>query len=292
MYFWTFMFWGLSFVWLTKVVETFGWVGGVSFRSFAAVLVLLVLAKIMKVALNYQPTDTKHYAILGATSVAMNLGGMTFALSKLGTAVTAILVTTIPLYSALIERVWGKVKHTPLMILGLWIGFGGVVILIGLSSQEMNRDFLLGFLGSTIASFGFALGGNYSKVRAQHIGAWEQTIGTFTFGGLYLLPFMFLVPIVKAPTLSAFGWLFLLAATASSLAYILYFRLVAEIGATKALTTEFMVPVVAVIVGAVFLGEMVTVTDLIGAAAILLGSALVLGLLPLQSKSKKSSAIN
>ena len=129
------MFWGLSFVWLTKVVETFGWVGGVSFRAFAAVLILLVLAKVMKVALTYDANDTKHFAILGATSVAMNLGGMTFALSKLGTALTAILVTTIPLYSALIERVWGKAKHTKLMILGLWIGFGGVVILIGLSSH-------------------------------------------------------------------------------------------------------------------------------------------------------------
>ena len=66
------------------------------------------------------------------------------------------------------------------------------------------------------------------------------------------------------------------------MAYILYFRLVAEIGATKALTTEFMVPVVAVFVGAVFLSEKVTTTDLIGAACILLGSALVLGLLPLK----------
>jgi len=145
---------------------------------------------------------------------------------------------------------------------------------------------VLGFIGSTIASFGFALGGNYSKVKAQHIGAWEQTIGTFTFGGLYLLPFMFLVPIVKTPTLASFGWLFLLAATASSLAYILYFRLVAEIGATKALTTEFMVPVVAVIVGATFLGETVTLTDLVGAACILLGSSLVLGLLPLRRNSE------
>ena len=84
----------------------------------------------------------------------------------------------------------------------------------------------------------------------------------------------------------------MLAATASSLAYILYFRLVAEIGATKALTTEFMVPVVAVFVGAVFFGEKVTVTDLIGAAAILLGSALVLGLLPLQRKSNEPSAVS
>jgi drug/metabolite transporter (DMT)-like permease len=103
---------------------------------------------------------------------------------------------------------------------------------------------------------------------------------------------MFIVPIVKTPTFAAFGWLFLLAATASSLAYILYFRLVAEIGATKALTTEFMVPVVAVFVGAVFLSEKVTATDLIGAAAILLGSSLVLGLLPLQRKSNEPSEVS
>jgi drug/metabolite transporter (DMT)-like permease len=101
---------------------------------------------------------------------------------------------------------------------------------------------------------------------------------------------MFIVPIVKTPTLASFGWLFLLAATASSLAYILYFRLVAEIGATKALTTEFMVPVVAVFVGFVFLNENVTVSDLIGAACILLGSALVLGLLPIRRNSEKIAA--
>lgn len=285
MYFWTFLMWGLSFVWLQKVIQTFGWVGGVSFRAFAAVLILLVLAKVMRIPLKYDRDDTKHYAILGATSVAMNLGGMTYALSHLGTALTAILVTTIPLYSALIESVWGHVKHTRLMILGLWIGFSGVAILIGFSPQELNMNFLLGFIGSSIASFGFALGGNYSKVKAQHIGAWEQTIGTFTFGGLYLLPFMFVVPIIKTPSLASFGWLFLLAGTASSLAYILYFRLVSEIGATKALTTEFLVPVVAVIVGVVFLGESVTLTDLLGAACILLGSALVLGLLPISRKS-------
>ena len=53
-----------------------------------------------------------------------------------------------------------------------------------------------------------------------------------------------------------------------------------------------MVPVVAVFVGAVFLSEKVTVTDLIGAAAILLGSSLVLGLLPLQRKSNESSAVS
>jgi drug/metabolite transporter (DMT)-like permease len=86
---------------------------------------------------------------------------------------------------------------------------------------------------------------------------------------------------VKTPTPASFGWLFLLAGTASSLAYILYFRLVTEIGATKALTTEFLVPVVAVFVGVVFLGESITITDLIGAACILLGSSLVLGLLPI-----------
>ena len=66
----------------------------------------------------------------------------------------------------------------------------------------------------------------------------------------------------------------------SSLAYVLYFRLVAEVGATIAISVEFLVTVIAVIVGAVALGEHLSVVQLVGGAIIILGCALVLGLFP------------
>jgi drug/metabolite transporter (DMT)-like permease len=66
----------------------------------------------------------------------------------------------------------------------------------------------------------------------------------------------------------------------SALAYVLYFRLVAEVGATIAISVEFLVTVIAVTVGAVLLNEHLSVVQLVGGAVILVGCALVLGLIP------------
>jgi len=276
--------WGSSFALLVPVIASLGWVGGVAFRGFIASAIVFVIALALKRNLQFAG-NWKHFAVLGATSVGMNLGGMNYALDRLGTQLTAILVTTIPLYSLLIESIWSKTKPTLLKTVGLLIGFSGVVILVGLSPQSVNREFWLGVFGSFIASFGFALGGNYSRVKAAHIGSWEQTIGTFLFGGLWTLPLLIWVPIVRTPTVGDILSLIAVAATASSFAYILYFKLVAEVGATTALTTEFLVPVVAVILGYFLFSETLSVNQIIGTVIIMVGCALVMGLNPF-SKQK------
>jgi drug/metabolite transporter (DMT)-like permease len=270
--------WGSSFYWLAIAIPEFGWAGTVSFRSFSASALLLIVAVVTRRQLNFQ-NAWKHFVVLGLASVALNLGGMNFAITRLGSSLTAILVTTIPLYSLLIEWIWHKKRPTPLMLAGLIIGFIGVVILIGFTPQEINGAFLLGFLGSVIASVGFAFGGSYAKVYTPHVGSFEQTIGTFIFGGLLTLPLVIFVPFnVYPPSLKAIAALVIVAGTASSFAYILYFKLVDEIGATKALSTEFLVPVVAVILGSVLLHEHITTVQFIGAGVIFIGCALVLGL--------------
>jgi drug/metabolite transporter (DMT)-like permease len=153
------------------------------------------------------------------------------------------------------------------------------VILIGFTPQKIDLQFMLGFMGSVIGSAGFALGGSWAKAHLPHMGYYEQTIGTFLFGGLCTLPLIAVVPFAQfPPSAKAIGALVTVAATASSFAYILYFTLVDEIGATKALTTEFLVPVVAVILGMLFLHEHVTVVQMLGAGVILAGCLLVLEL--------------
>lgn len=278
MYTWTFLMWGASFYWLAISIPEFGWAATVSFRAFVASALLVVIAFATRRKLEFH-NAWKHFAVLGFASVGMNLGGMNFAMTRLGASLTAILVTTIPLYSLLIEWVWHKKRPTFTMLAGLIIGFLGVVILIGFTPQKIDGAFMLGFLGSVIASTGFAFGGSYAKVHTPHVGSYEQTIGTFLFGGLFTLPLVILVPLNNVPpSWKAIGALVTVAATASSLAYILYFKLVDEIGATKALSTEFLVPVVAVILGSVLLHETITTVQLVGAGVIFIGCALVLGL--------------
>ena len=86
-----------------------------------------------------------------------------------------------------------------------------------------------------------AVGSNYAHARLRDVGSWEQTIGAFLYGGLMTLPLLLLVPVPAMPTLRDLGLLVLLAGMCSALAYVLYFRLVAEVGATIAISVEFVV---------------------------------------------------
>ena len=278
MYAWTSFMWGASFYWLAIAIPEFGWAGTVSLRAFAASAILVLVAVATRRRLDFQG-QWGNLAMLGFTSVVLNLGGMNFALTRLDSSVTAILVSTIPLYSVLIEWAWHRRRPAATMLVGLVTGFSGVAILIGFTPQRIDGQFLLGFLGSVVGSAGFALGGSWAKAYLPNLGYHEQTIGTFLFGGLFTLPLIAVAPIVQLPpSARAIGALVIVAATASSFAYILYFTLVDEIGATKALSTEFLVPVVAVILGALLLHEHITGIQLIGAGVIFVGCSLVLGL--------------
>ena len=96
-----------------------------------------------------------------------------------------------------------------------------------------------------------AFGSNYARRHLQAVGSWEQTIGAFFVGGLLTLPLLSVVPVPTQPAPVDYAYLVLLAGMCSALAYVLYFRLVAEVGATIAISVEFLVIVIAVIVGAV-----------------------------------------
>lgn len=198
MYFWTFFFWGASFLWLAIAIPEYGWVGAVTVRSFIASAALLLIALVSKRKLKFD-AKPQHFAALGFFSVACNLGGMNFAITHLGTSLTAILVCTIPLYSLLIESVWHKKRPAPFMIIGLLMGFAGVAILIGFTPQAVNTKFWLGILGSTIASVGFAMGGSYANMKLPNVGSWKRTIGNFFFGGILTLPLLLIAPMPVFP---------------------------------------------------------------------------------------------
>jgi len=78
----------------------------------------------------------------------------------------------------------------------------------------------------------------------------------------------------------------------SGMTYVRFYRLIISIGATRAISVEFIVTIVAALVGVAFLGEELSLIQCLGAAIILLGCALVLGLLPewLTGVNKKSPA--
>jgi len=179
-----------------------------------------------------------------------------------------------------IGQIWGIEHITQAGRVGLALGFVGIVMLVGFPAVPVTGAFVLGCVCSVLGAICAAFGSNYARRHLQSIGSWEQTIAAFVVGGLLTLPLLVIIPVPTRPAPIDFVYLVLLAGMCSALAYVLYFRLVAEVGATIAISVEFLVTVIAVIVGAVLLNEHLSVVQLVGGAVILVGCTLVLDLVP------------
>ena len=273
------LIWGFSFLLLLRVVQAFDWAAAISVRAFIASGSLYLLAKVIRRRLDFS-IGIKHFAVLGVATVAIQLIGLSLAVPRIGTALSAILVGAIPLFSSVIGRMMKIESIDKMGQIGLVLGFIGIVFLVGFPSAELSDQFFLGFGVCLLGCISAAFGSNYSKLKMSSAGNWEQVIGAFFFGGLFTAPILFFVPIKSG--LAVVDWLNMvsLAVFCSAFCYVIYFSLVAKIGATRSISVEFLVTVVAVLVGAFYLNEAITLIQLFGASFVIIGSVLILDLLP------------
>jgi drug/metabolite transporter (DMT)-like permease len=269
--------WGLSFVIVVKVVAAFGWAGAASFRALTAAIGLLALARIIGRHVNLR-VDWRPLAVSGLFTVAGQLTGIAFASPLIGTAMTAIIVSAVPLFSMVVGRIAGLERLSLRSMTGLVTGFAGIVLLVGFPAAPMTPVFLLGCAVSILGSLSAACGSLYVSRRLKEADPWVVTIGSFLCGGLFILPLLLVEPVPAMPVAMDFVWLLLLGLVTSALMYVIFFRLLASIGASRTLSVEFAVTVVAVLAGTTMLGEQLSAIQLAGAAVIIAGCALVLGI--------------
>ena len=275
--------WGLSFLVLLKVVHAFGWIGAVTLRSLIAGMALLLLAAATRRRLDFS-AGWRPFAVVGATTVAAQLIGLSYATPRIGTAMAAILVAAIPLFSMIIGQLWGLERITLRGLAGLLLGAVGIMILVGFPAVPVTASFALGCAASLLSSFSAAFGSNYANRHLRSAGSLELTSAAFLFGGLMTLPLLLAVPVPAMPRPVDFLYLAILACVMSAMTYVVYFRLVASIGATRTISVEFAVTVIAVSVGTALLGESLTIVQACGAVAIIGGCILVLDPFPRRVK--------
>ncbi len=278
--------WGLSFIIVLRVVEAFGWGGAVSFRALTAGGTLLVVALLTRRKLDFS-CGWAPLALSGLLTVAGQLTGIAFAAPRIGTAMTAIIVSAIPLFSMVVGRLSGIEQLSTRSMIGLVTGFGGIVLLVGFPHAPLTGSFLLGCAVSIMGSLSAACGSLYAARRLRQVDPWVVTIGSFLWGGVITLPLILLVPIPGVPGVTDIFWLLVLGLVTSALMYVIFFGLLAAIGPTRAVSVEFVVTVVAVLAGTALLGERLTIVQIAGAVVIVAGCLLVLGLWP-GAKSRSS----
>ena len=215
----------------------------------------------------------RQYVVVGILTSAVPFLLWAYAALSLTAGLMAVLNATSPMWGALWSAVLLRERVTPRGVAGLAIGIAGVALV---TRPEASGTSHLAIAAALAAAFCYGLAGAYMKRWASNVPARGMAVGTQLAAGVLLLPFIALSPPAAAPTPLVAASMLALGLVCGAIAYLLYFRLIADIGATGALTVTYLIPVFGVLWGALFLGETISASMLAGAALVILGTVFVL----------------
>jgi drug/metabolite transporter (DMT)-like permease len=268
--------WGLAFVFIRVAVMPLGPVALVELRQVIAGVVLVLYAR--SIGLTLEVRDRwRIYLPIALLNSALPFVLIAAAQRELTASYTVILVSTSPLFAALISAVALNDPLTLRKTGGLVLGIAGVALLIGWNPAALDLPPLWAIAAALAAALLYAVAGVYTRMRAQGIPPMATAAASQLTSAALVLPFVAVAPPVAMPTLLEWLNVIALALLSSAAAFILYFQLIRNIGPVKTLTVNFLTPIFGVGGGALLLGERITPNMLGGAAVILVGTALVLG---------------
>src|SRR3954447_12287411 len=202
--------------------------------------------------------------------------------THIASGLAAILNATTPIWGVIVAHFLTRDERmTPRKIAGVLLGVGGVVTMIGPTLLANIGTDAVSQLACITASFSYALAAVWAR-RFKRLGLspMSVTTGQLTAGAAIMLPMALIVdqPWTRAfPPLSAWGAIVALALMCTAFGYVLYFKLIDSAGATNALLVTLLVPPVAILLGSLFLGEVLAPQDFAGLALIALGLAAIDG---------------
>jgi drug/metabolite transporter (DMT)-like permease len=219
----------------------------------------------------------RFYALIGIINSALPFSLYGFAGMHLSAAVMSILNATSPMFGLLLGAAFGGERITRGKLAGLSLGAAGVALVARPESGPggYSTMFVWGVIACLVASFAYGLTGLAIKRWGAGVPSRGIAVGAQLCGALALAPLLPILPPSGRASAVVIANLVALGVLASAIALILYFRLMSDLGATRALTVTFLIPLFAFLWGALFLGETLTAPVLGGAVLILAGTVLV-----------------
>jgi drug/metabolite transporter (DMT)-like permease len=267
--------WGASYIFIRVAVPALGPFVLMSARVALASGTLAFYAVILARGMPKFRSRWKEFLIVGATNSAIPFTLIAAAEIKLTASLAAILNSTTALFVAVVAAVWIGESLTARKVGGLLLGFAGVVVLVGWDPVSLNGAVLLAVGAMLAASLSYAVGGVYVKRTFAGVSPLAMTIGQQGAAAVILLPLAAVSLPGEAPPLPAALSALALALLCTAVAYLLYFRLIENVGPTKTLAVTFLIPVFGLLFGVVLLDEPVGLGTLVGFAIISYGVALV-----------------
>jgi len=274
-------FWGASFLFMRLGAAEFGPLPTAGLRVALATLFLWPLM----VYQGQWPMLRRHWRVVllsGVIGSAIPFGLYSWVVLHITTGLASILNATVPLFGALVAWFWLGERIQRLRWLGLGLGFVGVALLAWRApgGAQVKSDMAPWAIAACLAATTcYAIAASFARRYLTQVPPIASATGSQLGAALaLLLPMLWSWP-ETAPGPRAWIGVAALAVLCTGIAYFLYFRLIANAGASRALAVTFLAPVFAVVYGVVFLGERVTPWMLGCAAIILCGTMLSTGVL-------------
>lgn len=262
---------GASFLFMRIAVPEFGPVPLIFVRvAIAAVLLLGLL--VWRGGAGDLRSNAGALVLLGGMNTAVPFSLFAFTKLTLSAGLTSVLNATVPLFAALVSVVWLRERLAAMRVAGLLTGFGGVLVLAWPNlTAGGDRIAVLAALGATIL---YALSAHFTRRRFSGTPPLVVATGSLVAAAALTLPFAVALWPSAAPSAVAWACAVTLGVFCTAVAYALFFRLIAQIGAVTVLAVTYLIPVFGVTWGAIVLGERLSASAFIGAALVLAGVAL------------------
>lgn len=275
--------WGGSFLFMRIAAPVLGPAVLIEYRVLFAALFLAAVAWFLRGRASTAPLDLrthwKHYLILGLMNSALPFLLFAFAARTLSASVLSVLNATAPMFGALVAFVWARQPVSGRSALGLLLGTLGVALLVGFDHTSDLPGAGVAVAAALAAALCYSVASQYAK-SAKAVPPFANAHGSMWAAALWVLPALPFFPQPGQATPGIMAAVLALGILCSGIAYILYFKLIEEVGTTSALTVTFLNPVFGILWGAIFLHEVVGWHTLVGSAIVLLGTALVTGFTP------------
>jgi drug/metabolite transporter (DMT)-like permease len=274
--------WGCGFMFMKLIHGDLPPIVIASVRASGAAAALIIAVLLMRQSILPQGREWKDWLVLGTVNGWIPNILVAFALERMDSGPAALIQASTPLMTAVLGHLALSSERLTLdRAIGILIGFLGVTVLIGPKALE-GTGTALGVIAMLVMSLGYASGNIYARIipRAEpvRLALGQQTVSAVVSTGLLLLwlgPAGYERVSLHAAPLAA------LALFSTALPIWIFMRLITRAGSTRAAMTGYLVPATAVIMGILVLGEPVVPRQILGGIIVLIGVAIVTGLLRL-----------
>jgi drug/metabolite transporter (DMT)-like permease len=270
--------WGSSYLFIKVAVAEVPVMTLIAGRLLLAATILWLLLWALGKSMPRSRSLWGAYAVMGILSGMLPWALISWGEQYIPSNLAALLQATMPIFTVILATLLAEDEHmTWKRVLGVVIGFIGVSILMVPDLRRGLQANLLGQLAVVLSSASYAGAAIFARKRLRGQPPLASTTGQLTMGALFTLPLSLLIdrPFDLSPSLpAAASWLGLIV-LGTVLAYVIYYALLERTNATFVSTVTYVIPINGLMLGALVLGEPLTLALAGSSVLILLGVLLV-----------------